>query len=244
MPPETPSSSVHALRPADITAVTAIGNLQRTPGPSIHHEDLLQSTGKSLLDVSVETLAALISSFNPSVLHQSLLPDTTGPASEGQARDLLDQAVEVVKLMKENQMMDFQNDWKLITVFFSAENPCSSCAFTQPENCMLENLEKLQEVLDFLYKEVPKAFVNLVDSTELTTSFLACQDPNNASNPVGNQCNCVHEHSALEDNILRWSYQDAWGKLLESARYDQKDDFTVVLQPSFQETNLLLRLDV
>lgn len=28
--------------------------------------------------------------------------------------------------------MDFQNDWKLITVFFSAENPCSSCASTQP----------------------------------------------------------------------------------------------------------------
>ncbi|XP_068532735.1 phospholipase B1, membrane-associated isoform X2 [Anas acuta] len=241
MPPETPSASVHALRPADITAVTAIGNLQRIPGPNVHREDLLQSTGKSLLDVSVETLAALISSFNPSVLHQSPLPGTTG--SDGRATDLLNQAVEIVKLMKENQMMDFQNDWKLITVFFSAENPCSSCAFTQPENCMLENLEKLQEVLDFLYKEVPKAFVNLVDSTELTTSFLACQDPNNASNPVGNQCNCVHEHSALDDYILRWSYQDAWGKLLESARYDQKDDFTVVLQPSFQETSLLLRLD-
>lgn len=29
-------------------------------------------------------------------------------------------------------MMDFQNDWKLITVFFSAENPCSSCASTEP----------------------------------------------------------------------------------------------------------------
>lgn len=27
--------------------------------------------------------------------------------------------------------MDFQNDWKLITVFFSAETPCSSYASTQ-----------------------------------------------------------------------------------------------------------------
>lgn len=27
------------------------------------------------------------------------------------------------------------------------------------------------------------------------------------SNPVGNQCNCVREHSALDDYILRWSYQ-------------------------------------
>ncbi|POI35882.1 hypothetical protein CIB84_000366, partial [Bambusicola thoracicus] len=136
-------------------------------------------------------------------------------------RRLLDQAGEIVKLMKENQMMDFQNDWKLITVFFSAENPCSSCASTQP---------------------VPKAFVNLVDTTEMTTSFLMCHDPQNASNSTENQCNCIHEQSMLNYNILRWSYQDAWEKLLKSKRYDQKDDFTVVLQPSLQETNLLLSL--
>uniref|UniRef100_G1NDE1 Phospholipase B1, membrane-associated n=1 Tax=Meleagris gallopavo TaxID=9103 RepID=G1NDE1_MELGA len=148
----------------------------------------------------------------------------------------------MVRTVLSLMIMDFQNDWKLITVFFSAENPCSSCAFTQPKNCILDNLEKLQELLDFLYKEVPKAFVNLVDSTEITTSFLMCQDPQNASNSTGNQCNCIHEHSMLNYNILRWSYQDAWEKLLKSKRYDQKDDFTVVLQPSLQETNLLLSL--
>ncbi|KAM6432625.1 phospholipase B1, membrane-associated [Rhynochetos jubatus] len=185
---------------------------------------------------------ALLSSFNASVLHQSPLPGTNGATSGSQAVDLLHQAEEIVKLMKENQMLDFQNDWKLITVFFSAESPCSSCASTQPKNCILDNLEKLKAVLDFLYEKVPKAFINLVDSTELTTSSLACQDYNSASNPGRNQCNCVSEHSMLEDNILRWSYQDAWEKLLKSERYDQKDDFTVVLQPSLQETNLLLRL--
>ncbi|XP_061846104.1 phospholipase B1, membrane-associated [Colius striatus] len=234
--PETPSSSVHALRPADIKAVAAIGNLQRTPGSVVHHEDLLQSTGKSLLEVNVETLAALISNFNPSVLHQYPPPGTEGVASDSQAIDLLHQAEEIVKLMKENQMMDFQNDWKLITVFFSAENPCSSCASTQLDNCILDNLENLTAVLDFLYKKVPKAFINLVGSTELTTSSLACQDYNNVSNPGKNQCNCDGECSTLDDNVLRWSYQDAWEKLLESERFDQKDDFTVVLQPS-----LLLR---
>ncbi|XP_028941137.1 phospholipase B1, membrane-associated, partial [Antrostomus carolinensis] len=241
MLPETPSASVHALRPADIKTVTAIGSLQRTPGSGIPNDDLLQSTGRSLPEVSVETLAALISSFNPSVLHQSPPPGTNGATSDNQAIDLLHQAEETVKLMKENQMMDFQNDWKLVTVFFSAESPCSSCASTQLKNCILDNVEKLKAVLDFLYKKVPKAFVNLVYSTELTTSSLACQDYNNTSNPGRNQCNCTGELSTLDDNILRWSYQDAWEKLLVSERYDQKDDFTVVLQPSLQERNLLLR---
>ncbi|XP_050171347.1 phospholipase B1, membrane-associated [Myiozetetes cayanensis] len=236
--PETPSSSVHALRPADIKAVTAIGSFQRTPGSV---EDLLQSTGKSFLEVSVETLAGLISTFNPTVLHLSPLPDTMGATPDSQPIDLLHQAEEIVELMKENQLMDFQNDWKLITVFFSAENPCSSCASTQLKNCTLENLEKLKAVLDFLYKKVPKAFINLVDSTELATASPACQGYSNASNPDRNQCSCVGERFTLDDNILRWSYQDAWEKLLESERFDQRDDFTVVLQPSLQERNLLLR---
>ncbi|XP_013799269.2 phospholipase B1, membrane-associated [Apteryx mantelli] len=243
MSPGTPSSSVHTLRPADIKTVTAIGSLQMTPGSSMHHEDLLQSTEKCFLEVSMETLAALISSFNPSVQQQFPPPGTKGATSEGQARDLLDQAKEMLKVMKENQMMNFQNDWKLITVFFSAENPCSSCASTQPKNCILDNLKKLKEVLDFLYQEVPKAFVNLVDSTEFATSSRIRQGRHNASNPGRNQCNCVGEHSAVDDNILRWSYQDAWEKLLESERYDQRDDFTVILQPSLQEINLLLRLE-
>ncbi|KAM3675304.1 phospholipase B1, membrane-associated [Ammospiza maritima maritima] len=232
--PETPSSSVHALRPADIKAVTAIGSLQRTPGSG---EDLLQSTGKNFLELSVATLAALISTFNPSVLHVSPPPGTAGEMPDSQARDLLHQAEEIVELMKVDQMMDFQSDWKLITVFFSAETSCSSYASTELKNCISENLEKLTEVLDFLYKKVPKAFVNLVDSTELTTASLACQDYSNARN----QCNYV-EHSTLHDNILRWSYQDAVEKLLESERFDQKDDFTVVLQPPLQGRNLLLRL--
>lgn len=206
MLPKTPASSVHTLRPTDIKTVAAIGSLRRIPGSSVLHEDLLQSPGKSLLEINVETLAALISSFNPSILHQSPLPGTKGATSDSQATDLLHQAEEIVKLMKENQMMDFQNDWKLITVFFSAETPCSSCASTQLKNCMLDSLEELKTVLDFLYKKVPKAFINLVDSTELTASSLACQDYNNVSSPGRNQCNCVGEHSPLDDNILRWSY--------------------------------------
>ncbi|XP_010140270.1 PREDICTED: phospholipase B1, membrane-associated, partial [Buceros rhinoceros silvestris] len=89
---------------------------------------------------------------------------------------------------------------------------------------------------------VPKAFVNLVDSTELMTSSLACQDDNDTSNPGRSHCNCTGGCSALHDHLMRWFYQDAWEKLLESERFDQEDDFAVIFQPSLQERNLLLRL--
>ncbi|XP_043367421.1 phospholipase B1, membrane-associated [Dermochelys coriacea] len=234
----SPSSSVHTLRPSDIKAIAAIGILQTTPDSRMDHEDLIQSPERTLLQASMGTLSALVSRFNPSVLHQPLPPKTSGAASGTKAITILDQAKKMVKCMKENQMIDFQNDWKLITVFFSAENLCSSCASIHQENRSLDSMERLTGVLDFLYQEVPKAFVNLVDSTELRIFSLSHSDQNKISNASRKPCNCVDEDAKLDDIILRWSYQNDLEKMLKSGRYDLRDDFTIILQPFLQEINL------
>ncbi|XP_074844506.1 phospholipase B1, membrane-associated [Carettochelys insculpta] len=236
--PHSPSFSVHTLRPSDIKAMADIGILTIVPDSRLDHEDSLLSSERILLRESMETLAALVSRFNPSVLHQPL-PNTSGAASGTNAISVLDQAKEVVKFMKENRRIDFQNDWKLITVFFSAENLCSSCVSFHKENHSLDSLERLKRVLDFLYKDVPKAFVNLVDSTELRLCCLSHSDQNKVRQP----CNCADEDSKLDDVILRWSYQNDLKKLLKSGRYDLRDDFTIVLQPFLQEINLSHRMD-
>ncbi|XP_065446055.1 phospholipase B1, membrane-associated-like [Chrysemys picta bellii] len=168
--------------------------------------------------------------------------DSVFPCTAHARRSILDQAKEMVKCMKENQMIDFQNDWKLITVFFSAENLCSSCASTHQENCSLDSMERLTRVLDFLYQRVPKAFVNLVDSTEFRIFSLSHSNQNKISNASKKPCNCVDEDSKLDDVILRWSYQNDLEKLLKSGRYDVRDDFTIVLQPFLQEINLPHRM--
>ncbi|XP_048699384.2 phospholipase B1, membrane-associated [Caretta caretta] len=234
----SPASSVHTLRPSDIKAIAAIGILQTTPDSRMDHEDLLESPERTLLQASMGTLSALVSRFNPSVLHQPLPPLTSGTVSGTKAISILDQAKKMVKCMKENQMIDFQNDWKLITVFFSAENLCSSCASTHQDNRSLDSMERLTGVLDSLYQEVPKAFVNLVDSTELRIFSLSHSDQNKISNASRKPCNCVDEDSKLDDIILRWSYQNDLEKLLKSGRYDLRDDFTIILQPFLQEINL------
>nr|XP_014425321.2 phospholipase B1, membrane-associated [Pelodiscus sinensis] len=231
----SPPPSVHTLRPSDIKAMAAIGILQSVPDSRMNHEDVLLSSERTLVQASMETLAALVSRFNPSVLHQPLLLKTNRAASGSKAiRSTLDQAKEVVKFMKENQMLDFQNDWKLITVFFSAENLCSSCVSFHQEHRFLDSMERLKRVLDFLYQEVPKAFVNLVDSTELRFFSLSSSNQNKIRMP----CNCADEDSKLDDVILRWSYQNDLKKLLKSGRYEWRDDFTIVLQPFFQEISL------
>ncbi|XP_019404135.1 PREDICTED: phospholipase B1, membrane-associated [Crocodylus porosus] len=121
--------------------------------------------------------------------------------------DLLDQARDMVQRMKQSQIIDFQNDWKLITIFFSTEDPCPPCASVYQGTHSLDSMERLKGILDFLYEELPKTFVNLVDSTELVISSLVRGTQNKTSDTSWKQCSCSKERSRLDDVILRWSYQ-------------------------------------
>ncbi|XP_066479333.1 phospholipase B1, membrane-associated [Tiliqua scincoides] len=217
------SSSVHTLRPSDIKAIAAIGSLGNIEDYGVELASLLQSTEKNLIQASMETLTALVSRFNPSV---QLFPSlgSSRSVSKTEAIGLLAQAKEVVKSLQESQSLDYQNDWKLITIF----HPCPFPASTfQHEISPLESIKNLGDVMDFLYEEVPKSFVNLVDSSLLTVLSLPHKDQN-----------LISDCSRLEDLIWNWSYQDALEKLLASLKYNLKGDFTVVLQTSLQEVNM------
>lgn len=69
--------------------------------------------------------------------------------------------------------------------------------------------------LKFISLLLSKLYLNFMSFYLNFMSLLLCKDIKFmsllfillCSNSVGNQCNCVHEHSALDDNILRWSYQ-------------------------------------
>ncbi|KYO43461.1 phospholipase B1, membrane-associated isoform B [Alligator mississippiensis] len=221
----TREAGVHTLRPSDIKAVTAIGSLQTTLASGMSNEDLLQSTERSLIEAGTEMLAGDLGV-------REVVVESDGPPPTSELLEDDEAHMEVI---------DFQNDWKLITVFFSTEDPCLPCASIYQGTRSLDSMERLKGILDFLYEELPKAFVNLVDSTELMISSLVHGTQNKTSDTSRKQCSCSNEHSRLDDVILRWSYRDAWKKLLESRRYDVRDDFTVVLQPFLQDINLPFR---
>ncbi|XP_063160655.1 phospholipase B1, membrane-associated [Candoia aspera] len=138
--------------------------------------------------------------------------------------------------MKEIQSFDYQNDWKLITVF----HLCSSQNSDSQDISRLKSIKKLEGVLDFLYREVPKVFVNLVDFTLLPVSSCSHTDLNYVRNIVPNPCICFNNCSRLDECVWKWSYQDALEKLLASEKYVLKNDFTVVLQISFEEADMPL----
>ncbi|KAM9635478.1 phospholipase B1, membrane-associated [Trichechus inunguis] len=150
--------------------------------------------------------------------------------------DLWIQAKELVRSMKENLQLSFQNDWKLINVFFRHASQCHLCSSAHQESHVMGSMDKLTRMLDYLHEEVPKAFVNLVDLSEAMEVSRWHQDT--PLSPTAEPCRCLVETSELSRVVMQWSYQETWEKLLASSKYNERESFTVVFQPLLSETAL------
>ncbi|KAM9067315.1 phospholipase B1, membrane-associated [Sarcophilus harrisii] len=236
-----PSESVHALRISDIKVVGAIGDLETTPetGIVLKQQKWTERNHTQTYIEVVTVLSDFIKRFSPSVLPLSCPPvEKTLPSDRND--DLRARARELVQCMKENKQLDFHNDWKIINVFFNAQSQCPPCPSSKQEDHMTRRMQELIGFLDYLHQEVPKAFVNLVDTSEFGNSFPSHQE--DEPRDLNEVCECSEEPSRLATAVHRWYYQNSWENLLASGRYDTKDNFTVIYQTFLQDTDLFLFL--
>ncbi|XP_051684705.2 phospholipase B1, membrane-associated isoform X2 [Oryctolagus cuniculus] len=232
-----PSESVHSLRPSDIKFVAAIGNVETAPdsgADDLEEQDGTEKRPEQACMGVVTVLSDIIGRFSPSAL-MPLCPETR-LVPRGGAEDLWMQATELVRSMRENPQLDFEHDWKLINVFFSNTSQCFPCPSAQQKGLVLGGMDKLTRTLDYLQQEVPKAFVNLVDLSELA-AFSRWRQGAQLS-PAAEPCRCLRETSQLTKVLTQWSYLEAWDSLLASSKYNTQESFAVVFQPFFYESSL------
>nr|KAF6430057.1 phospholipase B1 [Molossus molossus] len=232
----TPSQSVHSLRPSDIKFVAAIGNVETLPDPGLAEAERPHWARPQQACVGVVTvLSDVIRHFNPSVLRPVCTPGKRVIPHSG-AEDLWIQAKELVRSMKKNQQLDFQNDWKLISVFFSNTSRCHQGPSAQQHRHMTGGMDRLTRMLDYLLQEVPRAFVNLVDLSEAAGGSPWHQGTQ--LSPSAEPYRCSGHVSKLSRVVAQWSYQESWERLLASSKYNEQESFAVVFQPFFYETAL------
>ncbi|XP_021163281.2 phospholipase B1, membrane-associated, partial [Fundulus heteroclitus] len=256
-------TSVHELRPADVKVVAAVGD-SLTAGNGIasspnnildvlrQYRGLSWSVGGDGNLTSVTTLPNILKHFNHNVTGYSLgVGDQDSPQAflnqavpGGKSKDIPSQVRALVTRMKNDARINFESDWKLITIFIGGNDVCAHC-----ENSLLFSVENyikfLQESLDYLHKEVPRALVNLVEPLHIiplremhTDKSLKC--PTWLVNIL---CPCVvlpePNSEALQIlETLNRGYQRSLHKLVESGRYDTRPDFTVVIQPFLRDITM------
>ncbi|XP_077289684.1 phospholipase B1, membrane-associated-like [Arctopsyche grandis] len=250
-------TSVHALRPGDIKVIGALGDsLVAANGAMGEYlfEVIFENRGVSWCAGGEKTwreyltLPNILKEYNPNIKGFSV---GTGEYFYKDSHlnigfpvasilDALMQAKILVKRMQGDPSVDFKNDWKMVTLFFGANDICTLECFNKTAGSPKGFVRSLTKALDYLQDHLPRAFVNIVPVIDITVSVRVKRSL---------QCRMIHRlycmcyHMQETDPIeymaaLARGYQKGIDKLINSGRYDRREDFTVVVQPFTKLFNL------
>ncbi|KAK2180581.1 hypothetical protein NP493_437g04011 [Ridgeia piscesae] len=212
---------------------------------------LLPIGGDKSLDEGILTLTNIIRKFNPKV--KGFSTGATLVAEEDawlnvavggyKASDMPGDAIKLIhRLERSNDdgKIDYKNDWKLTTLFVGGNDLCDYCKEKQVRSPEMY-AENIKQALDLLQKHVPRMLVQVVVMFDVTpVRFL--QHGIFCSILQTKMCECALDHNTRPElRPVQLQYYEALKELIEdSGRYDQKEDFTVVLQPFMRDMALPL----
>jgi len=261
--------SVHQLRPGDIDLVMAMGDsltaangadARIITGVINNYRGLSWSIGGEYYDrhgganddvTEHFTLPNALKRYNPNIKGwASGIADFEEDSNKGHANldmgipgaksiNLTYEVSELIKILKTSEKYDFDNDWKMLTLFIGGNNICQFCV--DEGSAPRPYVAKIQEVLDTLHAQVPRMYVNLV--TLFNIAQIAALGNNQFICKKAHECFCYCGlDTTLKSNIRMTTYnglyRDYLWDLILSERYDTREDFTVVIQPFFEETTV------
>ncbi|TKS76262.1 Phospholipase B1, membrane-associated [Collichthys lucidus] len=251
-PSETVPTSVHALRPADINVVAALGDFS-TAGTGAKAKNVFDLTreyrgvswsigGDKTLE-TVTTLPNILKKFNPSLKgfskgQGSLQKGFNMAVSGAKSSEIPVQVQALIKAMRDNKAVNFEKDWKLVTIFIGENDLCNYCL--DQNNLSPKNYShNLMLSLDMLYKEVPRLLVNVVEPLQMDPLKTVQKNTLGCSLLQRANCPCVinpteNSPEFKEMKRINLEYQAEIQQLISGDRYDGKEDFAVVLQPFLQ----------
>ncbi|XP_038074942.1 phospholipase B1, membrane-associated-like [Patiria miniata] len=255
-PSESPPNSVHMLRPADINVIGAIGDSLTAAnggGACSVPQVLFEYRGKSFSHggdenyETVPTLANILRKYNPSLKGYGVGRGTWPTDNAGmnvaepgaKAYEIEEQAERLVQKMKDDATIDYEKDWKLVTIFIGGNDLCKVCE--NPEKYSPSAyVRNIQATIQVLHDQMPRTFVNVIGILDLRQinefKGLLCKISHRQF------CPCV---SGVSDDELdkEWTptllqYQSQLEAMVTSGTFDDKEDFTVVYQPFLHESKI------
>ncbi|XP_060790814.1 phospholipase B1, membrane-associated [Neoarius graeffei] len=255
-PSDTVPTSVHRLQPGDINIIAALGD-SITAGFGAKAENILQlpneergvswSIGGDETLETVTTLPNILKKFNPNVFGfsqgRSKRPNGFNMAVSGaKAIDIPGQVRDLVEALKNSTSVDFEQDWKLVTLFIGGNDLCQYCknpASLSPQ----KYIGHIRDALDILYHEVPRVLVNFVEILQIESLRKIKSNTTECTILQPTLCACFlrpEENSEELDEMKRINrqIQTETAQLVFGGRYEGREDFAVVLQPFFRSTVL------
>jgi phospholipase B1, membrane-associated len=162
--------------------------------------------------------------------------------SGSEAWQMPEQASLLVERFKEldGDLIDFENDWKLVTLFIGGNDLCDFCNNRDLHEPKMY-VKYITDALDILYKGLRRTFVNLVlvlnvSDVKYLNEGLVCTFIHRLVCP----CAAFPESTEQENqlNAYLFQYHAMIEEIINGGRYEGRDDFTVVIQPFLKDFRL------
>lgn len=88
--------------------------------------------------------------------------------------DALKQAKILVNKIRNNKNIDITKDWKMITIFFGANDICSAQCYDKEASSPNNHIAKLARAIDYLQEKLPRTFINLIPVLGKLRSHSTC----------------------------------------------------------------------
>ena len=252
------AATIHELRPTDVGVVGAIGDsmtaalFAKVKGifgivGGLFDKHKLEYRGVSWSmggDSDATTMPNFIREFNANLKGYSVGTGKEGSSNAGYnfavsgavASDLLEQANNLVSKIKSDNLDD---EWKVITLFIGGNDLCAVCSDEvtfSPDNFYMH----VKAAIDKL-AELNNIFINLVETVQVTDVSVLSKDFGchilQGLMVFIDKCSCINKDVVIQ------RHQEYVEKMVALETYyqdemDDRDDFTVVLQPFFGKTNI------
>ncbi|XP_071491004.1 phospholipase B1, membrane-associated-like [Diadema antillarum] len=182
-PPSTSPTiptSVHLLRPGDIKVVAAMGDsltaayaAKATTFQPVYLEypGVSASIGGDSTLEEVITLPNIFKKYNRDIYGFSTGQARifTQPSNKkfnvavtgSFAREVPQQARELITMLKDDSSVNLKKDWKFITIFIGTNDLCRGCTLPY-ENSAEKYVQDVESVIQMFHDEVPRVFLNVL----------------------------------------------------------------------------------
>lgn len=154
--------------------------------------------------------------------------------------DMLSQAEWLVASLKTNTKINFNLDWKVLTIWIGSNNLCDVCNDAPNNNA--DNFEKhVTTALEYLYTNVPRLFVNLLPNLDVSKLYDVKDGTCGALHVV--ECGCIAS-TAAKRTAVQTAVKDYWTraeKIAQNFAARNSQQFAVVSQPFLMESPIYNR---
>jgi phospholipase B1 len=167
-----------------------------------------------------------------------------GAVSLAKVQDLDAQMDYLVAEAKKIEGLNFDNDWKVLTILIGANNLCASCEPNRSDTTPEFFASKYRAILERARNEIPRVFVNAVPMFNISGVYAQQQTSDYCKlikRVSDNECPCMGQNAAAREamDLHNVMYTRSIHNIAADYAAKNYSEFAVVVQPCFQDLPVL-----